>query len=157
MTETLISNIYFNTSLKELGFHTTYGKICSDNMVALQLSSHKINHQRTKHIDFRYHFIREKIQSKKIKLDYVNAKDNTADYLGKLVDTSTSNRLPELIFKNPINIFRIARTDSKNRVEVLAYGECRDLRNTRIVEDCEQEEIRHEYSKYLDYEVMSSK
>lgn len=123
MTEALISNLYFNTSLKELGFYTTYGKMCSDNMVALQLSSHNINDQRTKQIDLRYHFIREKIQSKKIKLDYVNAKDNNADCLAKLVDTSTSNKLPELILKNRrINIFRIARSDTKNRVGVLAYG-----------------------------------
>lgn len=101
MTEALKSNLRFNNLPRGLGFHTTYGKICSDNMAALQLSSHKIYHQRTKHIDLRYHFISEKIQSKKMKLDYVNTNYNTADCLTKLVDSSSSNRLQEFIFKNP--------------------------------------------------------
>lgn len=68
-------------------------------MASLQLSSHKIHHQHTKHIDLRYHFIREKIQNKQIKLDYINTKDNTADCLTKLVDTTTMKRLANLIFK----------------------------------------------------------
>ncbi|GMM44768.1 hypothetical protein DAPK24_013430 [Pichia kluyveri] len=99
MTESLKSTLHFNNLLKELGFNSTYGKLCSDNIAALQLSSHKIHHQRTKHIDLRYHFIREKIQLKQIKLDYVNTKFNTADCLTKLVDTQVMKTLNELLFK----------------------------------------------------------
>jgi hypothetical protein len=99
MTEALKSTIHFKNLLNELSFNTTYAKLCSDNMASLQLSSHKIHHQRTKHIDLRYHFIREKIQSKLIKLEYVNTKDNTADCLTKLVDTPTMKRLDSYIFE----------------------------------------------------------
>lgn len=98
MTEAMKANIHFNGIMKELRLDVTYGKICSDNMAALQLGSHKIHHQRTKHIDIRYHFMREKVLNREIKLDYINTKYNVADCLTKLVDTNTSKRLGELIF-----------------------------------------------------------
>lgn len=98
MTEALKSAIHFNNLLKELKFKRTYAKICCDNVAALQLSSHKIHHQRTKHIDLRYHFIRERIQSKQIKLDYINTKFNTADCLTKLVSPQTMKTLDSILF-----------------------------------------------------------
>lgn len=101
MTDSLKTNVHLTNLLKELKFDCSYGKLCGDNFAALQLSSHKVQHQRTKHIDLRYHYIREQIKNRKVKLDYINTKLNTADCLTKLVDTQTMKTLGELLFKSP--------------------------------------------------------
>lgn len=99
--EALKSTTHFNNLLKESWFNNTYEKLYGDNMDALQLSSHKVRHQWTKHINLREHFIRESIKTKKIKLDYVNTKENTADCLTELIDSQTMKRLDEYNFKRP--------------------------------------------------------
>jgi len=40
-------------------------------------------HKRTKHIDIRYHFIRERIVSKEVELKYIPTKNQLADLLTK--------------------------------------------------------------------------
>ena len=42
-----------------------------------------MHHGRTKHIEIRYHFIREKVTEGKIKLEFVPTKDEAADGLTK--------------------------------------------------------------------------
>ena len=56
-------------------------KLFCDNQGAIALTSERSKqHQRTKHIDVRYHFVREQ---KDIIFEYVNTKDNLADIFTK--------------------------------------------------------------------------
>ena len=57
--------------------------IFSDNQGAIALSKHPIHHHRTKHIDIRYHFIRDNISNKFIKVEYVPTSHNVADLMTK--------------------------------------------------------------------------
>jgi hypothetical protein len=85
--------------LEELKYPVTnYGTLCGDNRPALELSSHKAHYQTTKHIEVRYHNVRQLVRRKKLKLCYVNTKDNLADCLTKILDAHTCNRMNELIF-----------------------------------------------------------
>ena len=43
-------------------------------------------HKNTKHIDTQFHFVREKVQSKEIHLEYCNTCDNVADIFTKPLD-----------------------------------------------------------------------
>ena len=54
-----------------------------DNQGAIDLASRYITEKRSKHIDIRYHFIREKISSGFIELTHVSTHDNVADLLTK--------------------------------------------------------------------------
>ena len=54
-----------------------------DNQGSIMLAQNPVNHQRSKHIDIRYHFIRDEIQKGIIDLFYVNTTCNPADMFTK--------------------------------------------------------------------------
>jgi hypothetical protein len=97
MTESAKSGLYFKNLLKEINMTTTYINMCGDNLSALTLSAHKTVHQKTKHIDVKYHFLRSLVSNKSVKLNYVNTKVNIADILTKALDSTTFNNLLSLI------------------------------------------------------------
>ena len=55
----------------------------SDNQGAIALSKDNKLHQRTKHIDIRYHFIREAVEDGQIRMKYVPTDQNPADIFTK--------------------------------------------------------------------------
>jgi hypothetical protein len=54
-----------------------------DNQAAIKLAQDDNYHARTKHIDIRYHFIRDVVERKLIALEYCPTEDMTADILTK--------------------------------------------------------------------------
>ena len=54
-----------------------------DNQSAITLSKNPVHHSRTKHIDKRYHFIRQCIGEKRTAVAYVKSEDQLADILTK--------------------------------------------------------------------------
>ena len=54
-----------------------------DNNSAIELTKDSKFHARTKHIDIRYHFIREAVENGTITLKYVPSKENLADVFTK--------------------------------------------------------------------------
>jgi hypothetical protein len=55
----------------------------SDNQGAMDMAKDPKFHSRTKHIDIRYHFIREVVADEKIELEYIATENNPADILTK--------------------------------------------------------------------------
>jgi hypothetical protein len=58
-------------------------EIFNDNMGAIQLSHHPGSHDRTKHIDMRHLWLRERVADETVKMQYVSTNDNVADTLTK--------------------------------------------------------------------------
>jgi hypothetical protein len=58
-------------------------KIYQDNQGAIALAKNPIFHQRTKHIDIKYHFVREKVESGEVELVYVPTVMMQADFMTK--------------------------------------------------------------------------
>lgn len=54
-----------------------------DNKSAIDLCKNPVLHDRSKHIDTRYHFIRECVEQRKIKVEHVCSEDQLADILTK--------------------------------------------------------------------------
>jgi hypothetical protein len=75
---------------------------------AIYLAKNASTTTRTKHIDIRYHFIREHVDNGKIKIKFVRSEDNTADIM-------TKNLSGELFHKHNNNIF--LKGEAKNSVE----------------------------------------
>ena len=55
----------------------------ADNQGALVLAKNPVHHQRSKHIDIRYHFIRNEVQIGALQLVYTPSDDNVADLFTK--------------------------------------------------------------------------
>ena len=54
-----------------------------DNSSAINISKNPIMHSKIKHIPIKYHFVREQVTEKNIKLEYVGTKEQIADILTK--------------------------------------------------------------------------
>ena len=55
----------------------------TDNNSAIALSKNHVFHKRTKHIDTRFHFIRELVNDKEICLEFCKSEDQLADIFTK--------------------------------------------------------------------------
>ena len=54
-----------------------------DNKSAISLCKNPVHHERSKHIDTKYHYIRECVEEKRIDVNYVGTDDQLADILTK--------------------------------------------------------------------------
>ncbi|GJY55771.1 retrovirus-related pol polyprotein from transposon TNT 1-94 [Tanacetum coccineum] len=54
-----------------------------DNKSAIELARNPVHHERSKHIDVRFHFIREHIRNREVQLNHVMSRDQTADICTK--------------------------------------------------------------------------
>ncbi|GMF23749.1 unnamed protein product [Phytophthora fragariaefolia] len=82
--------------LKDLGSEQTGGTVVyGDNQGTMALAKNVGYQSRTKHIDIRYHFIREKVATGEVKLKYMESKNQLADFLTKGLSTKTLRYLLE--------------------------------------------------------------
>jgi hypothetical protein len=71
------------TIFLELGIHLGPIPIYADNQGSIFIGSNPVQKIHTKHIDVKYHYVRECIVDKKIVLYHVATEDNTADIFTK--------------------------------------------------------------------------
>jgi len=60
-------------------------KINSDNKSAIAMAKNPVHHSRKKHIEIKYHFIKEAEATKEIKLDYCRTEDQIVDIFTKVL------------------------------------------------------------------------
>lgn len=75
--------------------------IYEDNQGCIALSKNAAHHNRTKHIDIKYHFIREKIANNIIKLIYIPTNENIADLFTKGLNRLKFEELRQKLGINP--------------------------------------------------------
>ena len=54
-----------------------------DNTSAINISKNLVMHSKTKHIAIKYHFVRELVHDKEVRLEYVNTKEQIVDKFTK--------------------------------------------------------------------------
>jgi hypothetical protein len=78
--------------------------IFEDNTACIAMSNNPVHHERTKHIDNKYHFIRERILSKEIHVVYLETRLMIADLLTKPVSVQISKTLLPVLL-GPTDIY----------------------------------------------------
>ena len=68
---------------KELGFEKESVKINCDSQSAKTLANNHVHHVRTKHIDTKYHFIRDVVEDGSVTLSKIHTSKNPSDFLTK--------------------------------------------------------------------------
>nr|GEZ10830.1 retrovirus-related Pol polyprotein from transposon TNT 1-94 [Tanacetum cinerariifolium] len=84
LTEVVKEAIRLRGLLNELGLELNTVAVNCDNQGTIHLSRNHVFHERTKHINVRYHFIGEVLEAKTVKFLKVSSEHNVADALTKV-------------------------------------------------------------------------
>lgn len=74
-----------------------------DNRSAIDLAKNQVFHGRSKHIDLRFHFIRECVEKERIVVHYVGSGEQRADILTKALTTARFEKMRELLGVRKLN------------------------------------------------------
>lgn len=80
-----------------LGEEATKPELFVDNQSAIALSRNPVHHDRSKHIDVRYHFIRQCVDEGSILLSYIETEQQLADILTKALGRVRFQKLRDRI------------------------------------------------------------
>jgi hypothetical protein len=94
--------LWMRQTLRDYGYKLS--KFLCDNESAIRMADNPVEHSRTKHIDIRYHFLRDHQQRGDTEIAYVSTKEQLADIFTKPLDEKTFSKL-----RNELNIL-----DSRN-------------------------------------------
>ena len=76
--------IYLRALLEDFGFPMKKPiDIGEDNQSCIKICHNPVMHKRSKHIDTKLHFIRERVENKEVKIHYFPTEEMTADILTK--------------------------------------------------------------------------
>ena len=104
MMEAMKEAIWLQGLMDDLGIWQDFLRLRCDSMSAIYLAKNQVYHARTKHIDVRYHFVRDVPDDGDIKLVKIHTEDNPADMLTKVVTG--------VKFKHCKNLFRISLVEA---------------------------------------------
>ncbi|GKC69783.1 hypothetical protein Tco_1115666 [Tanacetum coccineum] len=87
------SIIWMKSQLIDYDIHYKMVPIFYDNTSAIVISNNPVLHSRTKHIDIRYHFIKDHILKGDVELYFIPTEYQLADIFSKPLDEPTFIRL----------------------------------------------------------------
>jgi hypothetical protein len=85
--------LWMRQTLRDYGYKLRKVPLLCDNESAIRMTDNPVEHSRTKHIDIRYHFLRDHQQKGDIEIAYVNTKNQLADIFTKPLDEKTFSKL----------------------------------------------------------------
>ncbi|KAJ9545769.1 hypothetical protein OSB04_025476 [Centaurea solstitialis] len=85
--------LWMRTQLRDYGYNFNHIPIYCDSKSAIAISCNPVQHTRTKHIDIRYHFIKDHVERGTIELYFVNTEYQLADLFTKPLDEKRFNFL----------------------------------------------------------------
>jgi hypothetical protein len=75
--------LWMRQTLRDYGYNLRKVPLLCDNESAIRMADNPVEHIRTKHIDIRYHFLRDHQQKGDIQIAYVSTKEQLADITNK--------------------------------------------------------------------------
>jgi hypothetical protein len=91
--------LWMRQTLRDYGYKLSKVSLLCDNDSAIRMADNPVEHSCTKHIDIRYHFMRDHQQKGDIKIAYVSTYNQLADIFTKPLDEKTFSKL-----RNELNI-----------------------------------------------------
>ncbi|GKA36760.1 retrovirus-related pol polyprotein from transposon TNT 1-94 [Tanacetum coccineum] len=85
--------LWVKQALIDYGIRLNDVSIMCDNKGAIDLCKNPVQHSRTKHIEFRHHFLRDNVQKGNISIKKVTSEDNIADIFTKPLKHEVFNYL----------------------------------------------------------------
>ena len=85
LSEAIKEAIWLKGLLKDFGLSQKIVKIYCHNQSTIHLSKNQQYHSRTKHIDIKFHFIREQTEKQEVEMLKVHTSENAVDVLTKVV------------------------------------------------------------------------
>jgi ribonuclease HI len=85
VTEAIKEAIWLHGLVADLGIEQERVTVYCDSQSAIHLAKNQVHHSRTKHIDVRFHFIREILKEGDILLQKIGTADNPADMMTKVI------------------------------------------------------------------------
>ena len=107
LTNTVQEALHLRALLSDLGHQQNDATlIYQNNQGSIALAKNAVVSQRTKHIDIRYHFVRERLDRNEVRLEYLPTQKMIADCLTKPVSQEILRRLKQNTFGNELTKFR---------------------------------------------------
>ena len=98
LSEAVRETSWLRQVLAEIGYEQKEStRVRCDNQIAIGLAENPIQHKRTKHIDIKYHYVREIVANKEVSVEYINTTNMLADIMTKGLNGPTHRRLVGMI------------------------------------------------------------
>jgi hypothetical protein len=98
--------LWMRQTLRDYGYKLSIVPLLCDNDSAIRMTYNPVEHSRTKHINIRYHFLRDHQPKRDIEIAYVNTHNQLADIFTKPLDEKTFSKL-----MNELNILDFRNFD----------------------------------------------
>ena len=89
--------LWMKKVLTDYGISQDTMVVYCDNSSAIDISKNHVQHSKTKHIEIRYHFIRDLVERKIVCLEYIPTERQNADIFTKPLDKSKFESLRQVI------------------------------------------------------------
>lgn len=97
-TSSACHSVWLKGILQELGVESCECiDIMCDNSSAIKLSKNPVMHRRTKHIDVRYHYLRDLVNEGAMRLLFCGTEDQVADIMTKPIKLDQFEKLREML------------------------------------------------------------
>ncbi|KAJ9540906.1 hypothetical protein OSB04_027412 [Centaurea solstitialis] len=113
--------LWMRTQLRDYGYNFNHIPIYCDSKSAIAITCNPVQHTRTKHIDIRYHFIKDHVERGTIEIYFVNTEYQLADLFTKPLDEKRFNFL----------ISKLGMFDPQDSLLLILCHECACVKGER--------------------------
>ena len=85
--------LWMVSTLRDFGLSFSSVPLLCDNTSAINIAKNPVQHSRTKHIEIRYHFLRDNVEKGNISLEFVESESQLADIFTKPLDRARFEKL----------------------------------------------------------------
>jgi hypothetical protein len=100
MSDTVRELIWLRLWLSEVMGIADSATLITDSTAAKAMTSNPLNHQRTKHIDVRHHFVRDNVASNAVVINWISTVGQLADILTKCMPVKPFTHLRSILLVN---------------------------------------------------------